>query len=432
MRRSLLLTAAAAISMVLLAMLVPMAILVRSYALEDRLARAALEVQAVETVVSGQDKGVVGQYVARLNDAAEHTRVTVLYPDGTGVGPDPGEDERVLDARNTGRARVDDVAGGSQVLVPVSRGGNSALPSLTPVIRVVVDEPGITSAVGVAWGLLGLLALTLLAGSLVVVDRLGRSVVQPIRRLAEHTQTLGRTGTVAPVAAVSGPREVQELAGAVDRLVGRIQLLLAREREHVADLSHRLRTPVTALRLRVEAVTDPDLRERLAGDLDALQATVDEIVREARRSEREGLDPRTDAVAVIAERVRHWEPLAEDQGRPYDLALATHGPLLRTSRADLEALVDVLLDNVFSHTADDAAVRVSLTATDDRVELVVDDAGPGLPDGLDPTGRGESGAGSTGLGLAIAARTAADSGGSLTTGTSDMGGARVAVTLRTA
>jgi signal transduction histidine kinase len=431
-RRSLLVTAAAAISMVLLAMLVPMGILVRSYALEDRLARAALEVQAVETVVSGQDAGAVGQYVDRFNDARGHTRVTVLYPDGLEIGPDRGQDALVLDARNTGRARVDDVAGGSQILVPVSRGGNSALPSLTPVIRVVVDEPGVDSVVGVAWGLLGLLALALLAGSLVVVDRLGRSFVQPIRRLAEHTQSLGGTSTVAPLADVTGPPEVQELAGAVDRLVGRIQLLLARERENVADLSHRLRTPVTALRLRVETVEDPVLRERLGGDLDALQATVDEIVREARRSEREGLDPRTDAVAVITERVHHWAPLAEDQGRSYDLDLATSGPLLRASRADLEAMVDVLLDNVFSHTPDDAAVRITLATGADHVELVVEDAGPGLPEGLDATGRGESGAGSTGLGLSIASRTAAECGGGLTTGASDMGGARVVVSLRTA
>jgi signal transduction histidine kinase len=431
-RRSLLVTAAAAISMVLLAMLVPMAILVRSYALEDRLARAALEVQAVETVVSGQDKGVVGQYVDTINGDGGDTQVTVLYPDGTGVGPQPGEDAKVLDARNTGRARVDDVAGGSQILVPVSRGGNSALPSQTPVIRVLVEEPGPTSVVGVAWGLLALLGLALLAGSLAVVDRLGRSFVQPIRHLAERTQSLGRTGAVAPVAAAQGPPEVRELAGAVDRLVGRIQLLLAREREAVADLSHRLRTPVTALRLRAETITDPEVRERLGADLDALQATVDDIVREARRSEREGLDPRTDAVAVLADRVRHWAPLAEDQGRPWATDLASTGPLLRASRADLEALVDVLLDNVFSHTADDDAVRVTLTATEVSVELVVEDAGPGLPPGLDATGRGESAAGSTGLGLSIAARTAADGGGELTTGPSDMGGARVAVTLRTA
>ena len=250
----------------------------------------------------------------------------MLYPDGIGVGPDPGEDAKVLDARNTGRARVDDVPGGSQILVPVSRGGSSALPAATPVIRVVVDEPGIDSVVGVAWGLLAVLGLALLAGSLVVVDRLGRSFVQPIRQLADHTQSLGRPGPTAPTPVIDGPPEVQELASAVDRLVGRIQLLLARERESVADLSHRLRTPVTALRLRVEGVTDPDLRDRLSSDLDALQATVDEIVREARRSEREGLDPQTDAVAVIAERVRHWEALAEDQGRAYAMDLATTGP----------------------------------------------------------------------------------------------------------
>ena len=435
MRRSLLVTAAAAISMVLLAMLVPMAILVRSYALEDRLARAALEVQAVETVVSGgDDKGAVSAYVDRINGDGDGqpTRTTVLYPDGIGVGPDPGEDSRVLDSRNTGRARVDDVAGGSQILVPVSRGGNSALPSQTPVIRVIVAEPGLTSVVGLAWGLLALLGLALLVGSLVVVDRLGRSFVQPIRQLAEHTQALGRTASPEPVAAVTGPPEVQELAGAIDRLVDRIQLLLARERESVSDLSHRLRTPVTALRLRVEAVSDPDLRDRLGGDLDALQATVDEIVREARRSEREGLDPQTDAVTVLAARVRHWEPLAEDQGRPFALQLAEDGPLLRISRADLEALVDVLLDNVFTHTAEGDAVRISLSATAEQVVLLVEDAGPGLPGGFDPTGRGESGAGSTGLGLSIVARTAAESGGTVVCDASDMGGARVAVTLRTA
>ena len=256
MRRNLILTVAATVTMVLLAMLVPLAVLVRSYALEDRLSRAALEVQATETVVSGQDKGAVAQYVERINRGTGIT-TTVFYPDGTAIGPDPEPDARIAQARRTGQARLDDVPGGSQIVVPVSQGGSSALPSQTPVIRVIVEEPGIGSVVGVAWGLLALLAVALLAGSLVVVDRLGRSFVQPIRQLAEHTQTLGRPGANASPTSVSGPPEVQELAGAVDRLVGRIQLLLARERENVADLSHRLRTPVTALRLRVDGASVP-------------------------------------------------------------------------------------------------------------------------------------------------------------------------------
>ncbi len=94
MRRSLIVTVAAAVTMVLVAMLVPMGVLLRSYALEDRLSRAALEVQATESVVSGQDQGAVNVYVDRINSGDDGTRTTVLYPpspehpDGLAIGPD--------------------------------------------------------------------------------------------------------------------------------------------------------------------------------------------------------------------------------------------------------------------------------------------------------------------------------------------------------
>ena len=83
MRRQLIVTVAAVVSMVLLAMLVPMAVLVRSYALEDRLSRAALEVQATETVVSGQDKGDVSVYVNEINAADDGTQTFVSFFIGT-------------------------------------------------------------------------------------------------------------------------------------------------------------------------------------------------------------------------------------------------------------------------------------------------------------------------------------------------------------
>ena len=95
--------------MVLLAMLVPMAVLLRSYALEDRLSRAALEVQATETVVSGQDKGAVATYLEKVNRGHD-VSTTVLYPpsdlhpDGEAIGPTPGEDADVVEARLTGQA----------------------------------------------------------------------------------------------------------------------------------------------------------------------------------------------------------------------------------------------------------------------------------------------------------------------------------------
>ncbi len=104
MRRQLIVTVAAVVSMVLLAMLVPTAVLVRDYALEDKLARAALEVQATETVVSGagQDYGDVSLYLDAVNAADDGIQTTVLYPGGPGVGPHPGEDARVDEARRTG------------------------------------------------------------------------------------------------------------------------------------------------------------------------------------------------------------------------------------------------------------------------------------------------------------------------------------------
>lgn len=436
MRRSLILTVAASVSMVLLAMLVPMAVLLRSYALEDRLSRAALEVQATETVVAGQDRGAVAQYVDRINRGTG-TVTTVLYPgEGpeTDVGPDPGEDAGVVEARLTGTARIDDVDGGAEFLVPVSIGGNTVTPADMPVIRVRVAAPGLDSELLRSLLVLLALDLVLLVGALLLADRLGRSFVRPLRGLATYAVELGspqrpdRPGPlVAPEA--SGPPEVRELGAALTRLVERIDVLLVRERESVADLSHRLRTPLTALRLRLEQL-DPDDAARFAGDIDLLESSVDQVVRESRRSAREGLVAGADLVAVVAERVDFWRVLAEDQGRDLSLTLGDHPLVVRASREDLGALVDVLLDNVFSHTPDGTSIAVSMTERDGGgARLVVEDAGPGFPAGIDVLVRGASGAGSSGLGLAIAQKTATESGGGLLVATSPGGGGRVVVDL---
>lgn len=436
MRRSLIITVAAAVGMVLLALLVPMAVLLRSYALEDRLSRAALEVQATETVVSRQDQGDVAVYIDLINRTESGIVTTVLYPpdsvhpEGLAIGPHGGEDFRVVEARATGQARVDDVAGGTEILVPVSLGGISPAASATPVIRIDVSPPGLESGIVRSWIVLTALGLVLLGAALAVADRIGRSFVSPVRAMATYAQRLGGQ-TSPPALTPTGPPEVRELTGALNRLVERIQILIERERESVSDLSHRLRTPMTALRLRVDALGDPSERERLGADLDELQSMVDHVVREARRSEREGLVASSDGVRVIADRVSFWRPLAEDQGREFDLDVRVEGPVLvRASAEDLEALVDVLLDNVFTHTPDTAAVAVGVAPTDGGgLVLTVADAGPGIPPGVDVIGRGSSGAGSTGLGLAIIDRTAREAGGTVRLGVSDLGGAKVVVEL---
>ncbi|MBA3989648.1 MAG: HAMP domain-containing histidine kinase [Propionibacteriales bacterium] len=428
MRRSLILTVAATTVMVLLAMLVPMALLVSQYAIEDRIARAALEVQATETVVSGQDKGSVSVYLESINSDRRSTLTTVLYPDGTAIGPIKGEDARVRQARKTGQARVDDVPGGSEILVPVSLGGSSALPVETPVIRVSILTRGFASDVRMAWVVLALLGLALLAGSLAMADRLGRRFVEPIRSLARSAHHLGEDDLTTRISA-EGPPEVQEVAVALNRLVERVAKLIERERENVADLSHRLRTPITALRLAVEAMPEHE-RERLSADVDTLDRMIDDVVREARRSQREGLVASADAVGVLRARTDFWRALAEDQNRRLQVSVPPGVVPVRSSRADLEAVIDALLDNVFSYTPEGSPVDVRLEApAGGGGLLVVEDGGPGLPDSVDVSGRGVSRSGSTGLGLSIVRRTAEASGGHLSLERSRLGGARVAVKL---
>ena len=431
MRRSLIATVAAAVAMVLLAMLLPMSVLLRDYELEDRLATATLEAQATESAVAraGGDRGQVAAYLDQVNASATSS-TTVLYPDGQAIGPRPGESALVAETRESGRARVDDVEGGVELLIPVSLRGASAAPQNTTILRVFVPEPAWSTSRAMRANLiLAGLGLILLVGALLVADRLGRSFVQPIRALAGYTSRLGADPAPEPLAP-AGPREVRDLTVTVQLLVARIEALVERDRRTVSDLSHRLRTPLTALRLRIDSLPHGPERTQLSADCDDLQQLVDHLVDRARRTEREGLVAEADATAVVAERCAFWGALAEDQGRALRVRLPGEPLAVRASVTDLAALVDVLLDNVFSHTPEGAGITVTVTPRPGGgAVLTVEDEGPGFPDGVDVVRRGTSGADSSGLGLAIADATAAESGGDLVVGRTPTGGGRVVVEL---
>ena len=432
MRSRLITTVALTVAMVLIALLVPIGVLVQRYAQQDRLTRSALEVQATETVVATGTEGDVSVFLTRANRDADGVSTTVYYADGAPIGPGGPEPAEVAEARESGRARVEDIDGGVRIITPTTVIGSEATTPTTATTTAVVVVDVLDSAYrgGVyrAWALLALLGLALLVAAVLVADRLSRSFVRPILELADAAGRLG-TGDLSTEVRPSGPREVRQVGVALNRLTGRVGELIDRERENVASLSHRLRTPVTALRLDVDAVGDDEVRGRLSDDVDALEITVDAVIREARRSQREGLAAVTDATAAVRRRTQFWAALAEDQGRPFTVRVPDVELPVRTSADDLDALVDVLVDNVFSHTDEGVALAVSLTAVEaGGAVLVVEDAGRGLPAG-DPTERGTSHAGSTGLGLDIARRTAEVSGGRLGLGTSVLGGTRIDVHL---
>ena len=294
-------------------------------------------------------------------------------------------------------------------------------------IRIFVPTAVLRQGVARAWLLLGGLGLGLLALSVVVADQLARSLVRPIVALAEASDLLA-TGDLNARASVAGPPEVRRAGTGLNRLAVRIGDLLAHERETVADLSHRLRTPLTALRIDAESLRNHDEMAQLSADVEAVERTVSEIIREARRPTGEG-SGLCDAAEVVTERAMFWQPLAEDQDRPMTLEVAPGPVLVRTSAEDLAACIDILLENVFSHTAEGLSFEVRLSRrAGGGAWLVVADDGPGFPD-TDPTQRGLSSGGSTGLGLDIARRIAEASGGTLTVGRSPTGGGSVTAGL---
>jgi signal transduction histidine kinase len=300
--------------------------------------------------------------------------------------------------------------------LPAGRAVNSA-------IAYAQSHLGVTGS----WLLLGGVSLAVLTLSVVIADRLARSLVRPLDGVAQAADRLA-AGDLSARAELAGAPEVRRASAGLNRLARRIGELLAYEREMIADVSHRLRTPMTALRIDAESLRDQAERAQVLGDLDTLESTLDEVIRAARRPPRVGLVT-CDAVAVVAERTAFWRPLAEDTDRSMTVELADGEVPVRVTSGDLGTCMDILLENVFAHTPDGSALTIRLSPrAAGGAWLVVADNGPGFGN-TDPTERGSSTGGSTGLGLDIVRRVAEASGGTLTIGHSPSGGGSVTMGL---
>ncbi|WP_422735335.1 ATP-binding protein [Micromonospora sp. WMMD729] len=420
MRARLALLVAAVSVLTLIAFLVPLALLVRTVAQDRATVRATADAQSLVPVVGTADAPTIRLTVEQL--AAESGRpVSVFLPDGTVLGAQaPRTPAVALAAR--GQSLTGESAAGREVVIAVQGRADG-----TGVIRIVVPRQELTAGVTRAWLVLALLGVVLVLIGLAVADRLARTLVRPISDLSVVSHRLANAELDARVVP-AGPAELREVAGALNHLAGRIQVLLRQEREQVADLSHRLRTPLTALRLEAESLRDPDDAARIAAAADGLERAVTGLIQQARW--RHAPAPGTvasDAAAIVADRVAFWSVLAEDTGRAVHLDLAP-GPLtVGVAADDLTAAVDALLGNVFAHTPDGTPFTVRLVSDAGEVLLTVADEGPGMPPGA--VQRGASAAGSTGLGLDIARRAAQAGGGRLELRSGPKGGAQVVLRL---
>ncbi len=417
MRRWLSLYALSVTSIVIVAFLVPLAILIKDLSADRALSAAEREAQAVARFVATTPDDGFDALEASLTSI---DRISVVLPDGTVLGAGLPSNIDLGAAQTRVQAYRQPLSDGEAVVVPVLR-------SAGDVWVVVVDVPGeeLTENVATAWVILGGLGLSMMALALVAADRIGQAVVRPVNDLVEATHELGR-GNLDVRVTPAGPHELEEVGSAFNTLTQRVVSLMNRERESAADLAHRLRTPLTALKLDIEAMSQHADVSRLQRDVDDLERVTGRIIADARRPLRTGST--CDLVPVVSERATFWGHLAEDQERDWDIQIDTDSHVIATSSDDIEAALDAVLGNIFAHTPPGTGYRIRLRSSGALAELTVTDDGPGIasPELLR---RGASGGDSTGLGVDIVRALADDLGGSAEWTSGPSGGTTVRLEL---
>jgi signal transduction histidine kinase len=252
-------------------------------------------------------------------------------------------------------------------------------------------------------------------------------------------------GDLSPRMASSGPRdEVRALADSFALMLDRLEDAFARQRAFSSDASHELRTPLTVIRGQLEVLSrqrDPsaeDVRrvERLVRtEILRMERLVDDLLVLARADEREFLRPRPVDLEPFAEELLDGARPTAD--RRFELGTVPSG-VLDVDPDRLAQALRNLLRNAIEYTSDGGLVRLTGTASGERVTLAVEDDGPGIPEAhrervFDRFHRMDSARtrvrGGAGLGLAIARAIAEAHGGTIYAGDSPEGGARVVIEL---
>ena len=293
-------------------------------------------------------------------------------------------------------------------------------------------------------GILGAGAISLLT-AVVVAVLLALTISNPIARLRRATERLGRGDFEARADDGHGPRELRDLARSFNSMSGRLGLMVESQQHFAGAVSHQLRTPLTALRLRLEQAeggvgTDDSVvaeaLEASRAEADRLQEMVEQLLALARLEGTAAKTVEVDAARVARDRVEMWAPLADEN----EVSLRLHAS--QTARCavvegGLEQILDNYIDNAISVAPAGTEIDVVVSADDGHVTVDVCDRGPGLTDeqrdlAFDRFWRGPAATGATGsgLGLAIVRQLAAASGGEAELLGNPGGGIRARVRLQ--
>ena len=433
------------LALAVVALAVPLALNVERRARSDFEARLGDQAQVIAASLSD----AVGREDARealapiVREYGRELGGRVIVTDGSGTlladstrTPAPAEQyaSRPEVARALGGERVrlernsEELGGRFLFLaVPVLDGDEIA-----GVVRVSQATEEIDERVRRSWvAFAGVGLLILLVGS-IVAWALGSSLARPLRGLAASAGRLG-SGDLTARAPVEGAPEVRDVGVALNRMAADLDALLESQRDFVANASHQLRTPLTGLRLRLEALmSEPGARaeaEAALREVDRLGRLIDDLLRLARASLHEPTGRPVDLAEQVLEAGERWALRAEEAGHRLDVR--ADGATALAEPADVASALDNLIENALTYTPGGTRVLVESLARDGTAAVAVEDDGPGIPSEEVPRvverfyrGHGSQAPG-TGLGLAIVKEIAERWGGELDV--AGEGGTRVVV-----
>nr|WP_206314337.1 HAMP domain-containing sensor histidine kinase [Streptomyces coryli] len=391
----------------------------------------------------------LGEELHRYHDLYD-IKAGVYYRDRKPMAAAPGGWAAAADGTEGGLAFDEALAGRRShdppQVYPWQRG---RLTVASPVVRdgdvvavVVTDSPTgqMRSRILEGWLLLaaGIAAAMLLA--VAAAYRLTGWVLRPVRDLDKATHDISTGAMASRVAVAGGPPELRRLAHSFNDMADNVQDVLDQQRAFVADASHQLRNPLSALLLRIEllALELPDGNEEVASvrtEGKRLAHVLDDLL-DLALAEHAAADLRlADVAEIAAERAAAWRPVADDKG----VELTVAGAAAATGWADpvaLSSALDAVIDNAVKFTPAGEAVRVSTQARGASVRIVVADGGPGLTaEELDRVGdrfwrssRHQNVKGS-GLGLSITRALLAAGGASIAYEQNSPHGLRVTITV---
>ncbi|MGI8680421.1 MAG: sensor histidine kinase [Jatrophihabitans sp.] len=327
------------------------------------------------------------------------------------VGPGPAPSDGLIQRALHGAVASGDINGRIAAAVAVSDGD-----SVVGAVLVTADHSQVDARIARAWAGMFALALAAVAAAWLIAHRLSRRIAGPMERLAIAAERLG-DGDFSVRTAPSGIAEIDTANASLARTAERLGNLVERERAFSADASHQLRTPLTGLQLGLEAAldtTDADLRVALGDALvivRQLEGTVSELLALARDRPRDNqiLD-----VDILMNDLRtRWNGLLAASDRPLRIAVERDIPRTPFSRAAVNQILDVLLDNALKHGR--GSVTVTVRDAEGALGIDVSDDGPPLVgDSRELFRRRSADAAGTGIGLALARRLAESEGGRLT------------------